>query len=97
MDKYDYYATVEDMDLSLRAYLRGWKFIFLDDVTCMNEIPADYDAFRKQQHRWSCGPMQLWRKAMAGRVFSTLSFNLSLYSSVCTVHASIPVYSLLLV
>ena len=56
-------TTVEDMDLSLRAYLRGWKFIFLDDVTCPNEIPACYDAFRKQQHRWSCGPMQLWRAA----------------------------------
>ena len=51
------------MDLSLRAYLRGWKFVFLDDVTCVNEIPAGYDAYRKQQHRWSCGPMQLWRKA----------------------------------
>ena len=56
-------TTVEDMDLSLRAYLRWWKFIFLDDVTCPNEIPACYDAFRKQQHRWSCGPMQLWRAA----------------------------------
>ena len=51
------------MDLSLRAYLRGWKFIFLNDITCDNEIPAEYDAYRKQQHRWSCGPMQLWRKA----------------------------------
>jgi len=58
-------TTVEDMDLSLRAFLRGWEFVFLDHVTCMNEIPANYDAFRKQQHRWSCGPMQLWRKAMA--------------------------------
>lgn len=60
---WDCRTTVEDMDLSLRAYLRGWKFIFLDDVTCVNEIPAGYDAYRKQQHRWSCGPMQLWRKA----------------------------------
>jgi len=58
-------TTVEDLDLSLRAHLRGWKFIFLDDVTCLNEIPAEYDAFRKQQHRWSSGPMQLWRKAMS--------------------------------
>ena len=57
-------TTVEDLDLSLRAHLRGWKFIFLDDVTCLNEIPAQYDAYRKQQHRWSAGPMQLWRKAM---------------------------------
>ena len=47
------------MDLSLRAYLKGGKFIFLNDITCDNEIPAEYDAYRKQQHRWSCGPMQL--------------------------------------
>jgi len=56
-------TTVEDMDLSLRTYLNGWKFVFLDDVTTLNELPASYDAYRKQQHRWSCGPMQLWRKA----------------------------------
>ena len=31
-------TTVEDMDLSLRAYLKGWKAIFLDDVTCLNEV-----------------------------------------------------------
>ena len=48
------------MDLSLRAYLKGWKFIFLNDITCDNEIPAEYDAYRKQQHagaaaRCSCG------------------------------------------
>jgi len=60
---WNFRTTVEDMDLSLRAYLRGWKFIFLNDITCDNEIPAEYDAYRKQQHRWSCGPMQLWRKA----------------------------------
>ena len=60
---WNFRTTVEDMDLSLRAYLKGWKFIFLNDITCDNEIPAEYDAYRKQQHRWSCGPMQLWRKA----------------------------------
>ena len=58
-------TTVEDMDLSLRAYLRGWKFAFLDDVTCDCEIPAVYDAYRKQQHRWSCGPAQLFKAAAA--------------------------------
>ena len=31
-------TTVEDMDLSLRAYIRGWGAIFLDDVTCLNEV-----------------------------------------------------------
>ncbi|KAL4420802.1 hypothetical protein ABPG75_010458 [Micractinium tetrahymenae] len=58
-------TTVEDMDLSLRAYIRGWKAIFLDDVTCLNELPASFFAYRKQQHRWTCGPIQLWAKASA--------------------------------
>lgn len=31
-------TTVEDMDLSLRAYLRGWQAIYLEDVTCLNEV-----------------------------------------------------------
>jgi beta-mannan synthase len=56
-------TTVEDMDLSLRAFLKGWKAIFLDDVTCLNELPASFFAYRKQQHRWTAGPAQLWSKA----------------------------------
>jgi beta-mannan synthase len=115
-------TTVEDMDLSLRAYLKGWRAIFLQDVTCLNEVtpaegvcgaaprllrsrlrsrlraaaraaafpppwsrallavlaapsrpparhpsplqlPASFFAFRKQQHRWTCGPVQLWYRA----------------------------------
>jgi len=58
-------TTVEDMDLSLRCYLNGWRFIFLYDVECLNELPSSFYAYRKQQHRWSCGPMQLWRQAMS--------------------------------
>jgi beta-mannan synthase len=58
-------TTVEDMDLSLRAYVKGWKAIFLEDVTCLNELPASFFAFRKQQHRWTCGPVQLWTRAAA--------------------------------
>lgn len=56
-------TTVEDMDLSLRTYVNGWKAIYLTDVTCINELPASFFAYRKQQHRWTCGPVQLWRKA----------------------------------
>lgn len=55
-------AQVEDMDLSLRSYVGGWKAIFLEDTTCLNELPASFFAYRKQQHRWTCGPVQLWRK-----------------------------------
>ncbi|KAK9905913.1 hypothetical protein WJX75_008869 [Coccomyxa subellipsoidea] len=56
-------TTVEDMDLSLRAYMAGWKAIYLREVTVLNELPASFFAYRKQQHRWTCGPVQLWRRA----------------------------------
>jgi hypothetical protein len=72
-----------DMDLSLRAYLQGWRFVFLYDVTCLNEVPASYDAYRKQQHRWSCGPMQLWRKATSAVWHSTnISWAQKLYLNI---------------
>jgi hypothetical protein len=75
-------AWQQDMDLSLRAYLQGWRFVFLYDVTCVNELPASYDAYRKQQHRWSCGPMQLWRKATAAVWQSNISWAQKLYLNV---------------
>lgn len=31
-------TTVEDMDLSLRTYVNGWKAVYLSDTTCMNEV-----------------------------------------------------------
>lgn len=54
-------TTVEDMDIAVRAHLHGWKFIFLNDVECQCELPESYEAYRKQQHRWHSGPMQLFR------------------------------------
>lgn len=54
-------TTVEDMDIAVRAHLCGWKFIYLNDVKCLCELPESYEAFKKQQHRWHSGPMQLFR------------------------------------
>nr|XP_010907238.1 probable xyloglucan glycosyltransferase 6 [Elaeis guineensis] len=54
-------TTVEDMDIAVRAHLCGWKFIFLNDVKCLCELPESYEAYKKQQHRWHSGPMQLFR------------------------------------
>lgn len=55
-------TTVEDMDLAVRASLRGWKFIYLGDLHVKSELPSTFKAFRFQQHRWSCGPANLFRK-----------------------------------
>lgn len=54
-------TTVEDMDIAVRAHLNGWKFIFVNDVKVLCELPESYEAYKKQQHRWHSGPMQLFR------------------------------------
>ncbi|GMY15888.1 glucomannan 4-beta-mannosyltransferase 2 [Fagus crenata] len=55
-------TTVEDMDLAVRAGLKGWKFVYLGDLQVKSELPSTFKAFRFQQHRWSCGPANLFRK-----------------------------------
>jgi len=43
-------TLTEDLDLSYRAQLRGWKFVFVKDVVCPAELPMDMNAFKSQQH-----------------------------------------------
>ncbi|KAI5078911.1 hypothetical protein GOP47_0006582 [Adiantum capillus-veneris] len=57
-------TTVEDMDLAVRASLKGWKFVYLNELGVKNELPSTFKAFRYQQHRWSCGPASLFRKIL---------------------------------
>lgn len=67
-------TTVEDMDIAVRAHLNGWKFIFLNDVECQCELPESYEAYRKQQHRWHSGPMQLFRLCLPDIIRSKIAF-----------------------
>ncbi|KAG6473226.1 hypothetical protein ZIOFF_067139 [Zingiber officinale] len=55
-------TTVEDMDLAVRATLRGWKLLYVGDVKVKSELPSTFKAYRYQQHRWSCGAAYLFRK-----------------------------------
>ncbi|TXG49369.1 hypothetical protein EZV62_025244 [Acer yangbiense] len=63
-------TTVEDMDLAVRASLKGWKFVYVGDLKVKNELPSTFKAYRYQQHRWSCGPANLFKK-MAKDIFKT--------------------------
>ncbi|XP_021888794.1 probable xyloglucan glycosyltransferase 12 [Carica papaya] len=66
-------TTVEDMDIAVRAHLHGWKFVFLNDVECQCELPESYEAYRKQQHRWHSGPMQLFRLSLPDIIRSKIT------------------------
>ncbi|MFS7970630.1 putative glycosyltransferase [Helianthus anomalus] len=66
-------TTVEDMDIAVRAHLNGWKFIYLNDVRVLCELPESYEAYKKQQHRWHSGPMQLFRLCLPAIISSKIS------------------------
>lgn len=66
-------TTVEDMDIAVRAHLYGWKFIYVNDVRALCELPESYEAYKKQQHRWHSGPMQLFRLCLPTILTSKIS------------------------
>jgi cellulose synthase/poly-beta-1,6-N-acetylglucosamine synthase-like glycosyltransferase len=51
-------TLTEDTDLSYRAQLKGWKFVYLQDVECPAELPVEMTAFKTQQARWAKGLIQ---------------------------------------
>uniref|UniRef100_A0A804LZT8 glucomannan 4-beta-mannosyltransferase n=2 Tax=Zea mays TaxID=4577 RepID=A0A804LZT8_MAIZE len=55
-------TTVEDMDLAVRASLKGWEFLYVGDIRVKSELPSTFKAYRHQQHRWTCGAANLFRK-----------------------------------
>ncbi len=61
-------TLTEDLDLSYRAQLAGWKFVFLPQVTAPAEIPVEMNAFKSQQHRWAKGSIQTALKLLP-RIF----------------------------
>jgi len=61
-------TLTEDLDLSYRAQLAGWRIVFVPDVAVPGEIPATLPAFKSQQFRWAKGTTQTFRK-MIGRIW----------------------------
>jgi cellulose synthase/poly-beta-1,6-N-acetylglucosamine synthase-like glycosyltransferase len=57
-------TITEDLDLSYRAQLAGWRFVYRTDVTAPAELPADLGGFKSQQHRWAKGSIECWRKLL---------------------------------
>ncbi len=57
-------TLTEDLDLSYRAQLAGWKFVFLTNVVTPAELPVDMNGFKSQQHRWTKGSIQTCKKLL---------------------------------
>lgn len=65
-------TLTEDLDLSYRAQMKGWKFVFLPDLTSPAELPPQMDAFKAQQFRWTKGGAQTALKMLPKVMLSKL-------------------------
>ncbi|GIV53752.1 MAG: glucosyltransferase [Candidatus Kapaibacterium sp.] len=76
-------TLAEDLDLSYRAQLRGWRFVFVNDVTSPAELPADINALKSQQFRWTKGAIEVAKKLLPAVWRAKLPLATKLE---CTVH-----------
>jgi hypothetical protein len=51
-------TLVEDLDLSYRAQMKGWKCLFISDIVVEAELPVQMNAAKRQQFRWAKGAIQ---------------------------------------
>jgi cellulose synthase/poly-beta-1,6-N-acetylglucosamine synthase-like glycosyltransferase len=66
-------TLTEDLDLSYRAQMAGWRFIYREDVETPAELPEDLSALRAQQYRWAKGTVQTARKLLGTVLRSKLT------------------------
>ena len=58
-------TLTEDLDLSFRSQIKGWKFIFAENITTPSELPVQMSAVRSQQFRWTKGAAETGRKTLS--------------------------------
>jgi cellulose synthase/poly-beta-1,6-N-acetylglucosamine synthase-like glycosyltransferase len=71
-------TLTEDTDLSYRAQLKGWKFVYRQDVECPAELPVEMTAFKTQQARWAKGLIQTGKKILPKVLKSDQPFRVKL-------------------
>jgi cellulose synthase/poly-beta-1,6-N-acetylglucosamine synthase-like glycosyltransferase len=68
-------TLTEDLDLSYRAQLRGWRFLFLPDLVSPAEVPVEMNSFKSQQHRWAKGSIQTTLKLLPRILAAPIPFS----------------------
>lgn len=74
-------TLTEDLDLSYRAQLKGWRFKYLENVKTAAELPAEMNALKSQQYRWTKGAAETAKKNLWQVLRSQISFTQKLHAS----------------
>lgn len=69
-------TVTEDLDVSYRAQLLGWRFVYRDDYPVLSELPESLAAFKSQQRRWTKGGIQVARKLLLRVLVSDVPFRI---------------------
>ena len=75
-------TLTEDLDLSYRAQLRGWKFQYVQETICQSEIPSDIAGVKSQQFRWTKGAIETAKKILPKVWRSELPIGIKLQSTI---------------
>ena len=87
-------TLTEDLDLSYRAQLAGWRFKFLEEVTSPAELPAEMNAIKSQQYRWNKGGAEVARKMLPSIFRSSYPFKIKLQAFFHLISSSIYLFIL---
>jgi len=98
---WQYDTLTEDLDLSYRAQLAGWRFVFLQDLVAPAEVPVEMTGFKTQQHRWARGSIQtgfkLLPKLLRARIPSRVKLEAFFHLTANLNHPLMLVLSLIMV
>lgn len=82
-------TLTEDLDLSYRAQLKGWKILFLENITAPAELPAEMNGLKSQQHRWMKGGAETAKKMLPTIWKSDLGMMQKLHATVHLLSSSV--------
>ncbi|MCL4118244.1 UNVERIFIED_CONTAM: hypothetical protein GTU68_012145 [Idotea baltica] len=89
-------TLTEDLDLSIRAQLKGWKIEYLQEVGSPAELPAEMSGFKSQQHRWMKGGAETAKKMLPTVWHSALPLRMKIHSTFHLLGSSIFVFVFML-
>ena len=89
-------TLTEDLDLSYRAQLRGWRFVYRPEIVAPAELPAVMDALKSQQFRWTKGAAETARKHLGTMWRSSQPLGVKLQASFHLLNSSVYVVIMLM-
>jgi len=75
-------TLAEDLDLSYRAQIAGWRFMFMPNIVTPAELPVEMNAFKTQQHRWAKGSVQACKKMLPALWRARIPFKIKLEGTI---------------